>query len=151
MKHNIEENNTENCVVIIGTDSNVSSKSTKRRSEAMEFFLGAFSLKSILQSAEPTFHHNNQTSESQIDHIFVYIPEHSNVKIHFKEHLCLKDDQSNLSSHDVILGEILLPLSQSEVSAVDYSASYSDFIVKKPKWDSDGKGKYQIQTDKILQ
>ena len=45
----------------------------------------------------------NQTSESQIDHILIFIPEKSNLEVKFKEQLCLKDDPSNLSSHDVIV------------------------------------------------
>ena len=150
LKYDIEQNNTENCIVMIGTDSNVSSKSTTRRVKAMQIFLDAFSLNSILSNTEPTFHHNNMTSESQIDHIFYIIPEKSNVKIRFKKHLCLKDDSSNLSSHDVIMGEIILPPPEVEASSKDFSSSYSDFVVKKPKWDSSGMDGYQIQTERIL-
>ena len=56
-----------------------------------------------LRTENPAFHHNNQTSESQIDHILIFIPEKSNLEVKFNEELCLKDDPSNLSSHDVIV------------------------------------------------
>ena len=48
LKYDISQNNTENCAIIIGTDSNVSRKSTKRRSESIKSFLGEFFLKSFL-------------------------------------------------------------------------------------------------------
>ena len=79
----IAQNNTENSVIIIGTDSNVSIKSSKRRSDTMKKFLDSFSLNSILINEEATFHHNNQTSESQIDHVYYYIPENSKFKTNF--------------------------------------------------------------------
>ena len=62
--------NTNDLVFIIGT---LSIKSSKRRYEAMQHFLEYFSLKTILMSENPTFHHNNQTSESQVDHILIFI------------------------------------------------------------------------------
>ena len=52
--------------VIIGTDSNCSSKSTSRRKEAWNSFLETFSLR-IDSTDDPTFHHNNGSSESTID------------------------------------------------------------------------------------
>ena len=94
----ISKNNTENSMIILGTDSNVTSKSTKRRREAIQKFLETFSFNSILASEEPTFHHSNQTAESQIDHVYFFIPESSSMKMTFKDHLCLKEEPSNISS-----------------------------------------------------
>ena len=150
LKHDITNNNTENCAVIIGTDSNVSNKSTKRRMNAMKVFLKEFSLETILINEEPTFHHNNMISESQIDHIFFNISENSNMKITLKDQLCLKDNSSNLSSHDVIVGEIILPKIQTKVFSKDFSSTYTDFIVKKPKWQNSANNEYQIQTERVL-
>ena len=116
----------------------------------MKKFLDSFSLNSILINEEATFHHNNQTSESQIDHVYYFIPEKSKFKIHLKEHICLKDEPSNFSSHDVIVGEIDFPVTPVDVTKEDFSSSYTPFIVKKPKWDDDGKKAYQLQTAKIL-
>jgi hypothetical protein len=56
-----------------------------------------------------------------------------------------------LSAHDVTMGDIIIPFSQEEVSSKDYSSSYSEFIVKKPKWEEEGKEGYQIETARILQ
>ena len=103
LSSDITKHNTNNSVVIIGTDSNVSRKSSRRRFSAMKEFLRLFSLATILPDDTPTFHHNNNTSESQVDHIYVYIPKDSKVKIQFKDQLCLKEDSSNISSHDAII------------------------------------------------
>ena len=151
LRHDIAQNNIENSTVIIGTDSNVSIKSTNRRKVAMEQFVNEFSFKAILQNDEPTFHHNNQTSESQIDQIFFHIPEKSDIEIRLQDHLCLKDNSENLSSHDVIIGRIFLPSSRVESLSTDYSCSYSDFIVKKPKWNRAGMEGYQKDTEILLQ
>ena len=68
-----------------------------------------------------------------------------------KEHLCLKNYSSNLSSHDVIIGALKLPIPTEETPAKDYSSSYTPFIVKKPKWNQSGMEGYQAQTERILQ
>ena len=80
----IVQHNTHDSVTIIGTDFNVSIKSSKRRYEAMQHFFEYFSLKTILMKENPNFHHNNQTSESQVDHILIFIPDKSKVRIKFK-------------------------------------------------------------------
>ena len=117
----------------------------------MKKFLQSFSFKTILLSEKPTFHHNNLTSESQIDHIYVFIPEKSSVRISLQDHLCLKDNPTNLSSHDVIVGKVVLPTYEENVSSRDFSSSYSEFLVKKPKWNESCKDGYQIQSARILQ
>ena len=65
----INMHNKHNADIVLGCDTNQSSKSTRRRTCAMANFLSEFSLNTILENDEPTFHHNNLTSESQIDHI----------------------------------------------------------------------------------
>ena len=93
---NILENmeKRENCIIIIELDSNQSEKSTHRRSNAMKSFMSDFSLKSILPDERPTFHHNNQISESQIDDILFFIPDscNSDFKLNFSDHLCQLDN-----------------------------------------------------------
>ena len=118
---------------------------------AMNSFLTEFHLKSILLGDQPTFHHNNQTSESQIDHIYFFIPDSSKVSVDFLTQLCLKENSSNLSSHDVIVGSIKLPTIPSSKSDLDHSSSYTDFQVKKPKWCDSGMPGYQLQTTQVLQ
>ena len=75
----------------------------------MKQFLDQFSLNSILKSQEATFHHNNQTSESQIDHIFSNIINNDFVNIVMAEHLCLKNEPLNFSSHDFLTGSKFEP------------------------------------------
>ena len=78
----------DNTAIIIGADTNQSVKSTPRRTECMDLFLKQFSLKYIMTNDEPTFHHHNQISESQIDHIYYFIPGQISTRITVKEHLC---------------------------------------------------------------
>ena len=134
----INQHNQNNCVIIIGVDTNQSKKSSKRRTESMDKFKEEFSFKTVLVSDEPTFHHNNQTSVSQIDHILYYVPHTSKTGINFLDHLCQLENSSNLSSHDVILGNLNLPLILAEKSEADFSDTYQPFLVKKPKWDDMG-------------
>jgi endonuclease/exonuclease/phosphatase (EEP) superfamily protein YafD len=73
----ISLHNSSNTALLIGCDSNQSNKSTNRRTSTMKCLLTEFNLKSIVSGDKPTFHHNNQTSESQIDHIYYFIPASS--------------------------------------------------------------------------
>ena len=150
LSFHISENNIENSIIIIGADSNVSKKSSKRGYEAMLNLLELNSLKSVLLTDEATFHHNNQTSESQVDHIYFYIPKNSNIKVAFKEQAWLKKNPSNVSSHDVIVGEVVLPVVEESQSSEDYSETYTEFVVKKPKWEDSSKEEYKIETAKEL-
>ena len=141
---------TNQTTLLIGCDSNQSIKSTNRRTHAMDKFVSSFCLKSILLDDTPTFHHNNQTSETQIDHIYYYIPEENEVKVEFEEQLCLKNNPSNISAHDVIIGNLTIPIKSIHKSDVDFSSSYSSFLVKKPKWSESGLPGYQAQTAHVL-
>ena len=117
----------------------------------MDIFISDFLLKSILIDDAATFHHNNQSSESQIDHIYNYIPRSSNMKVEFHEQLCLKENPSNLSSHDVIVGNLTYLATQTSKPTEDMSKSYSEFPVKRIKWHESGMDGYQSQTAQILQ
>ena len=150
LREDINSNLKEDYAIIIGADTNQSEKSTSRRSEAMKLFLSEFSLQSILINKEATFHHNNQSSESQIDHIFYYIPEKVCLKVEMKSHLCQKSESQNLSAHDVIIGDIGLMNNSSSDPETDYSETYTSFQVKKPKWDIAMTEDYQNQSARIL-
>ena len=140
----IKEHIQHSSAIFIGTDTNHSVKSSKRRKEAMGLFVESFHLKSILLSNIPTFHHNNQTSTSQIDHILYFVPDSSGLSINFFEQLCNQNDSDNLSAHDVILGAVQLPHQKtSETVKVDYSHTYEKFIVKKPNWEDSYVQNYQ--------
>ena len=151
LSFDIQNNFIENCCLLIGLDANQSEKSSRRRTEAMDKFRNQYSLKTILTSNKPTFHHNNQTSVSQIDHILYFIPKSSKVSVKMHKHLCKLDYFSNLSSHDVIVGNISLPSIKSVENEKDYSTTYTDFPVAKPLWNEDGLPGYQKQSSEILQ
>ena len=71
--------------------------------------------------------------------------------IKFKDILCQKFYTSNLSSHDAVVGQIYLPHPTNILEAEpDYSASYTEFNVKKPKWNEAGIAGYQAQTASII-
>ena len=143
--------NKENIALLIGLDSNQSDKSSSRRSLAMRTFMSKLSLQTILPGNKPTFHHNNQVSESQIDHILYFIPDmYQDTKIVFADHLCQKENPCNLSSHDVILGQITFPIEPIFEDETDYSSSYTDFKRKKPIWNESGMIGYQNQSSMIL-
>ena len=149
IENNIDDK--KNFALLIGLDSNQSEKSTTRRTMAMRSFMLHFSLKTILPDDKATFHHNNQISESQIDHILYFIPDsHENVRIQFSDHLCKNENSSNLSSHDVIVGQVSLPTIPYTNKEEDLSQSYTDFKRKKPKWNSEGIDCYQNETAELL-
>lgn len=91
----------------------------------MKNFKEQLSLNSILLNNLPTFHHNNQTSTSQIDHILYFIPDKSAVNVKLQKYL---------SSHDAIVGKIEFPVSADSNVEPDYSSTYTPFLVIKPKW-----------------
>ena len=127
---------SDKSIIIIGMDSNQSDKSTSRRCDVMKMFLEKFSLKSTHVDNQPTFHHNNLTSNSQIDHIYFYIPDGYNTNIVMDKILCKHNYPSNLSSHDVILSKIIIPKNiqnQPDVQE-DFSLTYTEFNSMKPKW-----------------
>ena len=72
------------------------------------------------------------------------------MKVNFKDHICQKLESDNLSAHDVIVGDISVVQSTSKQAEVDYSETYTEFHVKKPKWDKDNVENYQEQTARIL-
>ena len=116
----------DSSTIMIGLDSNQSDKSSNRRTEAMLDFMKMFSFKSLHKDNQPTFHHNNQVSESQIDHILCFIPEHAKLEIEFSKILCQRMHSSNLSSHDPVVGQIMLPQSSdNDAQETDYTATYT--------------------------
>ena len=145
LTHDLLQHANPNSTIIIGMDANCSEKSTHRRQKAFSTFTKEFMLKTTHLDKKPTFHHNNGSSESQIDHILTNKPQ----IVSFSSHLCKLDDPSNLSSHDAVLGKIKLPETIEETDHIDYSDSYEEFIPKKIIWSDNTE--YQEMTVKILQ
>ena len=114
-------------------------------------FMKMFSFQSLHIDDQPTFHHNNQVSESQIDHILCSIPESAKIDIRFKDIFCQKLNSANLSSHDAVVGEIILPQpSDDSAPEPDYTATYTDFNRRKPKWNESGMSGYQAESAKVI-
>lgn len=128
-------------------DSNQSDKSSCRRTEALQDFIAEFAISTITPLDMQTFHHNNGTSESRIDHIYY----NKFAKLMFFYHLCVKNNDFNLSSHNTIIGKLNFNIPTQNHSEIDYSGSYSDFIVKKPRWDTLDVQQYQYETATLLQ
>ena len=117
----------------------------------MQDFMKTFSFKSLHIDDTPPFHHNNQVSESQIDHILCFIPEKAKLSITFEDILCQKINSSNLWSHDPVIGKILLPKpSDNHENEPNYTNTYTDFCVKKPKWNESGMSGYQFQSAQVI-
>ena len=150
LSFDIRNNKTENSCILIGLDTNQSEKSSRRRTEAMEQFCEQFSLKGVLTNNDPTFHHNNQLSTSQIDNILAYVPENLPVQISLFKHLCKLENYANLSSHDALVAKLIIPTFNKSFSEANYSHTYETFVVKKPKWDQSGIVGYQNQTALVL-
>ena len=147
LNHDVFKNRACSDSVIVAADTNVSKNSTKRRANAFKTFTDMHEIKTIMTTLEPTFHHNNQTSESQLDHIYVFTPSMSKLNLKFSRLLCLKDDSSNLSSHDVIVAELSFPVIYvNNVEDKNESPSYTPFKVNKPQWMTLRKDEYQQQT-----
>ena len=101
----------------------------KTASLQQESRLYAFNLKTILPGSRPTFHHNNGSSESQIDHILV-----NNLDlVAFYEQKCKYTDHENLSGHDALIGS-LKTISQGKNDA--NNMSYEDFLLSKIIWEN---------------
>ena len=86
-------------------------------------------LKTILPGDDPTFHHNNGFSESQIEHILTNDTE----LVSYMKQLCKLDDPTNLSSHDAIIGTIQIDEPKVDDDS-DFSNTYEEFIPKKIIW-----------------
>ena len=150
LDNTLKMNHEKDEIILIGLDSNQSSKSTRRRSEGMAGFLNRFSLQSVLKNDAPTFHHHGQASSSQIDHILFSIPKTSSVNVELFEHICSLEASDNFSSHDVIVSQVILPNDEHQADSTDYSSTYTDFSVKRPLWNSDGLPLYQKKVSETL-
>ena len=128
---------TSEAELVIGTDSNCSSKSTSRRKLSWKSFCEKFSLK-IFKTGSPTFHHNNGTSESSID----FFAASSSLLISNPTQHCTLENPLNLSSHDPILATLSVKhVAEQEVSK--FSHTYTKFERQKIIWDKSKMNEYQ--------
>ena len=130
----------ENDVVLIGTDSNCSEKSSKRRVLAFQSLLQDLNLVKT-STSNPTFHHHNGTSESNID--FFLISEEYSAKLTNPTALCTLNTPDNLSAHDPVKALLQIPDTATNPPGADYSDNYTDFNQQKVIWETDKLEKYQ--------
>ena len=134
------ENQKENEMVLIGTDYNCSEKSTLRRITAFNNLTKQLDLVKV-STSQPTFHHHNGTSESNIDCYLiskVYVS-----KLTVPVSLCTLNTPENLSSHDPVTATLQLPASQPSKCTADYSDTFTDFKQQRVVWDNANLENYQ--------
>ena len=134
----LERNKAADDIVIIGTDSNCSTKSTKRRKSILSDFCQTSCLK-INKTEEMTFHHNNGTSESCID----YFLTSETFSLYNLYQLCTLDTPTNMSSHDPIIATISLSIDNTPDSHPTYAHTYTKFNQNKIVWSKDHAEQYQ--------
>ena len=126
-------------LLIIGTDSNCSEKSTSRRKAAFTSFCSKHDLRQYA-SSRPTFHHNNSKSESCID--FFLISRCETIEVGKLLQLCTLDNPLNLSGHDALLCSIKVPSISENDSTTKYTDTYTPFHQSRLIWDSSRLGHY---------
>ena len=126
--------------IIIGADSNCSSKSTRRRRDIWDNFCSRFEL-SVHAPPKPSFHHHNGQSESYID-IFA---ASTAMTISDIFQYCTLENPLNMSSHDPISTSICINLDISRKPS-KHSDSYSEFRRQKVVWDKSKLLAYQELT-----
>ena len=136
-------NKSENDFLAIGADSNCSHKSTSRRRTAWKTFCESFTLKQV-SGTEPTFHHHNGTSESCIDVILLS----NNLRSKDFQQFCTLDSPANVSSHDVLLSTLSLPIPETKQSK--FKHTYTNFNREKIIWDEERIPEYQAVAAKAL-
>ena len=130
--------------IIIGTDSNCSTRSTARRQDAWRTFLSTFSLM-VHNTPDPTFHHNNGSSESTID----YFVTSAGLAIEKLTQFCTLENPLNLSGHDPILTNLVIKDTQ-ERQPSKFAESYTDFKLEKIIWKDSEIPKYQTLAAQAL-
>ena len=133
----ISRNSVAGDQILIGADSNCSTKSSSRRQIAWKSFCEKFDLKQH-NSPLPSFHHHNGLSESFID-VFVASETLDLGKV---LQYCTLNTPLNLSSHDPIQTKISVQLAMSNRSSI-YSSTYSEFGRQRIKWDAPRLSEYQ--------
>ena len=123
-------------MVVIGTDSNCSIKSTLRRQRSWNAFCDTFSL-NIHSTSTATFHHHNGSSESMID----FFATSASLSVAKPRQFCTLDNPLNLSSHDPILTTVLVQ-DKSEKHKSKFSNTYKAFDRQKIQWDDEKMSEY---------
>ena len=144
----IQENSTGEGITLIGTDSNCSEKSSPRRIQSFHKFCKEQNLLKFCQ-AEPTFHHSNGLSSSNIDY-FLISQKHalklSNIGIE-----CNQEHSENFSSHEPVSANLQVVCPDQSTNQEKYTHTYTDFEQPRIIWDEKYLESYQNISDKVLQ
>ena len=134
--------------VLIGMDSNCSEKSTPRRIRGFQQFCHDNKLLKICHS-EPTFHHSNGLSSSNID--FFLISERSADNLYNISSQCNQDHPQNFSSHDPVSATLRVPCADLGGNRAEkYGHTYTDFTQPRVLWSQSNLCQYQDAAAKIL-
>ena len=139
----IRENCSQGDQVLIGADTNCSTKSSSRRQLAWKNFCQAHSL--VLHSPRlPTFHHHNGSSHSIID----AFTASSTLKLGDTVQHCTLETPHNLSSHDPIRNVVEIREQIREQNK--FVDTYTDFKRQKIIWEPSKISDYQLLAEKAL-
>ena len=130
--------------VLIGADSNCSTKSSPRRQQAWKNFCESFQLQNY-NSPLPSFHHHNGTSESFLD----LFAASTSLALGDIIQYCTLETPMNLSSHDPIETTISVQL-ESPRNESKFEKTYTDFKRNKIIWESSKLTDYQQLAEKAL-
>ena len=137
-------NSNHGDTIIIGADTNCSTKSSSRRQLAWGNFCTKHNL-TILAPLFPTFHHHNGLSNSSID-VFAAT---DTLKLQVTGQYCTLDTPLNLSSHDPVYNSVCVP-NNAATQESKFSNTYTDFNRQKVVWNSDKMSDYQQLADQAL-
>ena len=141
----------ENCAdtdtILIGTDSNCSARATPRRLLGFQHFCEDHNLLKIC-SSEPTFHHSNGTSSSNID--MFLISRNRKSKLSNISLQCNQEHPENFSSHDPVMATLSVPSHEITVRKEKYSHTYSEFTKSRVIWNENNLDTYQRTAGQIL-
>ena len=144
----IMDHTNENMEILIGTDSNCSEKSSRRRLEAFCNFCNEFSLMKISNNL-PTYHSHSGTSESCND--FFLMSSKSKTNLKNIQTICTLSNPINFSSHDVVSASLNVPHAPKEKdNPSKFSQTYSVFDQKRIIWDSSHMEDYQQLCGEML-
>ena len=144
----IMENNTDKGSVLIGGDFNCSEKSSSRRIHCLQEFCEQHDLEKYCVS-EPTFHHPNGTSSSNIDFFLASFQDSSKLVNIWSQ--CNQDNPDNFSGHDPVLGALWTLCSENtNYQSSKYSHTYTNFEPTKITWNENNLEKYQVAATHAL-
>ena len=119
-------------IILIGTDSNCSEKSSTRRILAFNNMCERLNLKKV-STTHPTFHHHNNLSESNIDYFLITKDYASNLSEPTVS--CSLVTPGNFSSHDPVSAILQVLGAEPPPPGDVYSHTYTDFTQRKVVWD----------------